>query len=163
LTKVEQRIIKKYPNRRLYDTEESKYVTLAHLRQLIQDGVEFKVTDSQSGKDITRSILIQIITEQEAGNEALFSTEMLTDLIRFYDETVHDVFQSYLDQSLQAFTEQQQVIQQSMEGLVGARAAKTMSELTERNVELWMDMQKGFLEAAGLATGKSGSRKKPGK
>lgn len=160
---MEQRIIKKYPNRRLYDTEESKYVTLAHLRQLIQDGVEFKVTDSQSGKDITRSILIQIITEQEAGNEALFSTEMLTDLIRFYDETVHDVFQSYLDQSLQAFTEQQQVIQQSMEGLVGARAAKTMSELTERNVELWMDMQKGFLEAAGLATGKSGSRKKPGK
>ena len=67
---MEQRIIKKYPNRRLYDTEESKYVTLAHLRQLIQDGVEFKVTDSQSGKDITRSILIQIITEQEAGNEA---------------------------------------------------------------------------------------------
>jgi len=163
LTKVEQRIIKKYPHRRLYDTELSKYVTLAHLRQLIHDGVEFKVTDSQSGKDITRSILIQIITEQEAGNEALFSTEMLTDLIRFYDETVHDVFQSYLDQSLQAFTEQQQVIQQSMEGLVGAEAVKTMSDLAERNVELWMDMQKGFLEAAGLATGKSGSRKKPGK
>ena len=88
---------------------------------------------------------------------------MLTDLIRFYDETVHDVFQSYLDQSLQAFTEQQQVIQQSMEGLVGAEAVKTMSDLAERNVELWMDMQKGFLEAAGLATGKSGSRKKPGK
>ena len=159
---MEQRIIKKYPNRRLYDTELSKYVTLAHLRQLIHDGEEFKVTDSQSGKDITRSILIQIITEQEAGNEALFSTEMLTDLIRFYDETVHDVFQSYLDQSLQAFTQQQQVIQQSMEGLVGASAVKTMSDLAERNVELWMDMQKGFLEAAGLATGKSGSRKKPG-
>jgi polyhydroxyalkanoate synthesis repressor PhaR len=158
---VEPRIIKKYPNRRLYDTELSKYVTLAHLRQLIHDGVEFKVADSQSGKDITRSILIQIITEQEAGNEALFSTEMLTDLIRFYDDTVHDVFQSYLDQSMRAFTEQQQFIQQSMEDLVGAKAVKTMSGLAERNVELWMDMQKGFLQAAGLATGKTGTKKKP--
>ncbi len=158
---MEPRIIKKYPNRRLYDTELSKYVTLAHLRQLIHDGTEFKVTDSQSGKDITRSILIQIITEQEAGNEALFSTEMLTDIIRFYDETVHDVFQSYLDQSLRAFTEQQQYIQQSMEDLVGTKAVKTMSDLAERNVELWMDMQKGFLQAAGLATGKADTRKKP--
>jgi len=136
-------------------------VTLPHLLQLIQDGTEFQVTDSQSGKDITRSILIQIITEQEAGNEALFSTEMLTDLIRFYDDTVHDVFQSYLDQSMRAFTEQQQFIQQSMEDLVGAKAVKTMSDLAERNVELWMDMQKGFLQAAGLAGGKAGTRKKP--
>ena len=157
---MEPRIIKKYPNRRLYDTELSKYVTLAHLRQLIQDGVEFKVTDSQSGKDITRSILIQIITEQEGGNEALFSTEMLTEIIRFYDEAVHDVFQSYLDQSLRAFTEQQQLIQQSMEELVGAKAVKTMSDLAQRNVELWMDMQKGFFEAAGVAGGKGEARKK---
>lgn len=157
---MEPRIIKKYPNRRLYDTELSKYVTLAHLRQLVQDGVEFRVTDSQSGEDITRSILIQIITEQEGGNEALFSTEMLTEIIRFYDDAVHDVFQSYLDQSLRAFTEQQQLIQQSMEELVGAKAAKTMSDLAQRNVELWMDMQKGFFEAAGMAGGKGGSRKK---
>ena len=159
---AEPRIIKKYPNRRLYDTELSKYVTLAHLRQLIQDGVEFKVTDSQSGEDITRNILIQIITEQEAGNEALFSTEMLTELIRCYDETVHDVFQSYLDQSLRAFTEQQQFIQQSMEDMVGAKAVNAMSDLAQRNVELWLDMQKEFLEAAGLATGKQGPGTKKG-
>ena len=110
--------------------------------------------------DITRSILIQIITEQEAGKEALFSTEMLTEIIRNYDEAVHDVFQSYLDQSMQAFTEQQQFLQERMEELVGAKAVKTMSDMAERNAELWLDMQKGFLDAAGLASGKGSSRKK---
>ena len=150
---AEPRIIKKYPNRRLYDT-------LADLRKLIHDGVELKVVDSQSGDDITRSILIQIITEQEGGNDALFSTEMLTEIIRNYDEAIHDVFQSYLDQSMRAFTEQQQFIQERMEDLVGAKAVKTMSDITRHNVELGMDMQKGFLEAAGLATGKGSSGNK---
>lgn len=157
---AEPRIIKKYPNRRLYDTELSKYVALVDLRKLIHDGVEFKVIDSKSGEDISRSILIQIITEQEAGNEALFSTEMLTEIIRNYDEAIHDVFQSYLDQSMHAFTEQQQFIQERMDELVGAKAARTMSDLAQNNVELWLDMQKGFLEAAGLATGKGSSGKK---
>lgn len=154
------RIIKKYPNRRLYDTELSKYVTLVDLRKLIHDEVEFKVMDSRSGEDITRSILIQIITEQEAGEEALFSTDMLTDIIRYYDEAVHDVFHSYLDQSMRAFTEQQQFIRESMEGLVGTSAAKDMADLAQHNVELWMDMQKDFLKAAGLGSGKVRSRKK---
>jgi len=157
---AEPRIIKKYPNRRLYDTELSKYVTLVDLRNLIHDEVEFKVRDSQSGKDITRSILIQIITEQEAGDEALFSTDMLTDIIRYYDEAVHDVFHSYLDQSMRAFTEQQQFIQESMEELVGTKSVKDMADLAQHNVERWMDMQKGFLKAAGLASGKRRSRKK---
>ncbi len=157
---AEPRIIKKYPNRRLYDTELSKYVALADLRKLIHDEVELNVIDSKSGEDISRSILIQIITEQEAGNEALFSTEMLTEIIRNYDEAIHDVFQSYLDQSMRAFTEQQQFIQERMDELVGAKAAKTMSDLAQNNVELWLDMQKGFLEAAGLATGKGSSGKK---
>jgi len=157
---AEPRIIKKYPNRRLYDTELSKYVALVDLRKLIHDGVEFKVIDSKSGEDISRSILIQIITEQEAGTEALFSTEMLTEIIRNYDEAIHDVFQSYLDQSMRAFTEQQQFIQERMDELVGAKAARTMSDLAQNNVELWLDMQKGFLEAAGLATGKNSSGKK---
>ena len=161
MTVDEPRIIKKYPNRRLYDTELSKYVTLVDLRKLIHDEVEFRVKDSQSGKDITRSILIQIITEQEAGDEALFSTDMLIDLIRYYDETVHDVFQSYLDQSMRAFTEQQQFIQESMEELVGTKAVEGMADLAQRNVELWIDMQKGFLKAAGLGgSGKDSSRKK---
>lgn len=157
---AEPRIIKKYPNRRLYDTELSKYVALADLRKLIHDEVEFKVIDSKSGEDISRSILIQIITEQEAGNEALFSTEMLTEIIRNYDEAIHDVFQSYLDQSMHAFTEQQQFIKERMDELVGAKAARTMSDLAQNNVEQWLDMQKGFLEAAGLATGKGSSGKK---
>jgi polyhydroxyalkanoate synthesis repressor PhaR len=157
---AEPRIIKKYPNRRLYDTELSKYVALVDLRKLIHDGVDLKVIDRQSGEDITRNILIQIITEQEGGNEALFSTEMLMEIIRNYDEAIHDVFQSYLDQSMRAFTEQQEYIQQSMEDLVGAKAVKTMSDLAQHNVELWMDMQKGFFEAAGLATGNEPSGKK---
>ncbi|MGD8643601.1 MAG: polyhydroxyalkanoate synthesis regulator DNA-binding domain-containing protein, partial [Chromatiales bacterium] len=74
---AEPRIIKKYPNRRLYDTEESRYITLADVQQLLRKGLDLKVVDSQSGDDITRSILIQIITDQESGDEPVFTTDML--------------------------------------------------------------------------------------
>lgn len=147
---AEPRIIKKYPNRRLYDTEESRYITLADVQSLLRKGLDLKVVDSQSGDDITRSILIQIITDQESGDERVFTTDMLRRFIRFYDEAAHDVFSSYLDQSLQLFSEQNKFIQERVNDMLGGRAVMDMAEMTRRNLEIWQDLQKTFFTAAGL-------------
>mgnify|MGYP006272902861 CR=1 FL=1 len=146
----EPRIIKKYPNRRLYDTEESRYVTLADVQQLVRRGTEVKVVDSQSGNDITRGILIQIITEQETAGEPLFTTEMLVRFIRFYDEAVHDAFSGYLDHSLRFFAEQQREFNERMRGVLGGKAPWDVTEMTRRNLEFWQDMQDQFFRAAGF-------------
>ncbi|WP_090484377.1 polyhydroxyalkanoate synthesis repressor PhaR [Ectothiorhodospira mobilis] len=149
----EPRIIKKYPNRRLYDTEESRYVTLADVQQLVRRGVDVKVVDSQSGNDITRGILIQIITEQETAGEPLFTTEMLVRFIRFYDEAVHDAFSGYLDHSLRFFAEQQREFNERMRGVLGGTAPWDVTEMTRRNLEFWQDMQDQFFRVAGFGQG----------
>ena len=109
-----KRIIKKYPNRRLYDTAESKYVTLNDVRKLVLDGVSFCVIDKKSGDDITRNILLQIIIEQEEVGEPLFSTDVLEQIIGFYGNSVQGVAGDFLGQSLKLFREQQQRFQNQM-------------------------------------------------
>jgi polyhydroxyalkanoate synthesis repressor PhaR len=154
----EQRLIKKYPNRRLYDTEESRYITLADVQRLMLDGTDVKVVDTQSGEDITRGILIQIITEQEGGGNPLFTTDMLTRFIRFYDESAQDAFSSFLEQTLKLYSEQQEHLRAQMDQIVSGPAVDTWTELAERNMDLWRDMQKSFFQAAGLKPGKPASR-----
>jgi len=151
----EQRLIKKYPNRRLYDTEESRYITLTDVQKLVRDGVEIKVTDTQSGDDITRGILIQIITEQEASGNPMFTTDVLTRFIRFYDESLQDAFSSFLDQTLKLYAEQQQQMQSQLDQLLPGEALQTWAELTERNIELWREMQDSFFRTAGLPPSRS--------
>lgn len=148
----EQRLIKKYPNRRLYDTVESRYITLNDVQKLVRDGLEIKVVDSQSGDDITRGILIQIITEQEASGNPMFTTDVLTRFIRFYDESVQDAFSSFLDQTLKLYAEQQQRMQSQLDQLLPGEAMQTWAELTERNIELWRQMQDSFFRSAGRPT-----------
>jgi len=150
----EPRVIKKYPNRRLYDTAESRYITLADVQKLVRQGVEFRVVDSQSGDDLTRGILIQIIADQESGGSPLFTNEMLARFVRYYDEAVQDVFSSYLDQSLRAFGEQQKFLQQQFTEVLSGRAVRDMAEVAKRNLDLWKEMQEGFLKAAGMGTQK---------
>lgn len=156
----EQRLIKKYPNRRLYDTEESRYITLADVQRLMLNGTDVKVIDTQSGEDITRGILIQIITEQEAGGNPLFTTDMLTRFIRFYDESAQDAFSSFLEQTLKLYSEQEEQLRAQMDQIVSGPAVDTWTELAERNMDLWREMQNSFLQTAGLKPGKptSGSR-----
>lgn len=144
------RLIKKYPNRRLYDTETSRYITLTDVQRLVREGMDIKVIDSQSSEDITRSILIQIITDQEAGGNPLFTTDTLTRFIRFYDESVQGTFSSFLDQSLQLYSEQQRHMQSQLDKLLPGQAMQTWSELAERNMELWRKMQESFFASAGL-------------
>jgi len=147
---TDPRLIKKYPNRRLYDTEESRYITLVDVQRLVREGTDIKVVDTQSGDDITRGILIQIITEQEAGGNPLFTTDMLTRFIRFYDESLQDAFSSFLDQSLRLYSEQQEQMQAQLDQLVPGDALQTLTDLTERNMELWREMQDSFFRAANL-------------
>lgn len=156
----EQRLVKKYPNRRLYDTEESRYITLTDVQKLVRDGVDIKVVDTQSGDDITRGILIQIITEQEASGNPMFTTEVLTRFIRFYDESLQDAFSSFLDQTLKLYGEQQQQMQSQLDQLMPGEALQTWAELTERNIELWREMQDSFFRAAAIPSEPS-SRRRP--
>lgn len=143
------RIIKKYPNRRLYDTERSVYITLAEVHQIVRSGEEFKVVDANSGDDITRSVLVQIITEQEGGERPLFSTDMLTKFIRFYDDASQGMFGNFLEQNLAVFTEQQKRFSEQVGGMMADNPLpKMMQDMAERNMAIWQDMQKSFFDIA---------------
>ena len=137
----EPRIIKKYPNRRLYDTELSKYITLEDVRRLVRDGVDFVVRDSQTDEDLTRSILLQVIAEQEAGGEPIFTTPVLMQIIRFYGDAVQGLAADFLQRSLLAFGRQQQLFRRQLEDLVPKDAVGTVADLTQQNLALWRDMQ----------------------
>lgn len=145
------RLIKKYPNRRLYDTEVSRYITVADVRDLVMRGVDFKVVDANSSADITRPTLLQIIMEQEAGGEPLFTADILSKMIRFYGDSVQGVFSTYLEKSLELFVEQQAQLQRQVRNMIGGNTPfELMADLTQRNLEIWRDMQHNFLKAAGV-------------
>jgi polyhydroxyalkanoate synthesis repressor PhaR len=97
------RLIKKYPNRRLYDTQTSTYITLADVKQLVLDHEDFQVLDAKSGEDLTRPILLQIILEEESGGVPMFSAQMLSQIIRFYGNAMQGMMGSYLEKNIQAF------------------------------------------------------------
>ena len=118
----EPRVIKKYPNRRLYDTVESRYITLADIRRLVMDKVDFVVIDKKSQDDITRSILLQVISEQEHQGEPLMSQDFLSQIIRSYGSTMQGIVGSYLEQSLKLLSSQQQQIRDHMRGTMGSDA-----------------------------------------
>ena len=141
----EIRIIKKYPNRRLYDTDQSKYITLADLKQLIADGIDIEVQDANSGKDITRSILLQIINEQEAAGEPLFTTEILTGMIRFYGEKGQNMFTEFLSNSLNMYLDQQKSYQAQFQELMGNSPMNAFTDMAKQNMELWADMQRKMM------------------
>ena len=138
------RIIKKYPNRRLYDTEISSYITIEDVRQLILDGESFEVRDAKSGEDLTRSVLLQIISEQEQDGEPILSTQLLSQIIRFYGDSLQGFMGNYLERSVQLFMEQQQGFRQQMGNLLGQSPWTAMNQLTERNMELWQEFQRGL-------------------
>ncbi|MCL4746004.1 MAG: polyhydroxyalkanoate synthesis repressor PhaR [Burkholderiaceae bacterium] len=105
------RLIKKYPNRRLYDTRTSAYITLADVKQLVLEQEDFKVIEAKSQDDLTRSILLQIILEEEAGGAPLFSSQLLAQIIRFYGHAMQGMMGSYLEKTMQAFVEIQSKMQ----------------------------------------------------
>ena len=103
--KSTERLIKKYPNRRLYDTQTSSYITLTDVKQLVLDADEFTVVDAKSNEDLTRSILLQIILEEEANGAPMFSSVVLAQIIRYYGHAMQGMMGSYLEKNVQAFTD----------------------------------------------------------
>lgn len=152
------RIIKKYPNRRLYDTELSRYITLADVRELVMQCIPFRVVDTSNETDISRSILLQIMLEEESGGEPLFTAGMLAQIIRFYGGTLQGMFARYLEDSLELFAKQQQQLHKAW----GESPFDAMSRLAQRNMQIWADLQQDFLRAAGLdASGQSQKDEEP--
>jgi len=122
-----QRVIKKYPNRRLYDTTSSSYVTLAEVKQLVMAGEPFVVRDAKSNEDLTRSILLQIILEEEAGGAPMFTEAMLSGIIRFYGHAMQGFMGSYLEKNIQSFTDLQARLAEQSVGLTPEMWAQFMS------------------------------------
>jgi len=147
------RIIKKYPNRRLYDTTESRYITLADVRQLVIDKVDFTVVDKASGDDITRQILLQVIAEQEAQGEPALSREFLAQLIRSYGTQVQGVMGSYLEQSMRLFMSQQAQVRDRIKGVVGVDPVETAIDVAQRNYQRWRGVQDEIFGILGRVAG----------
>ena len=150
------RIIKKYPNRRLYDTEISSYITLEEVRQLVMDGETFEVRDAKSGEDLTRSVLLQIISEHEDKGQPMLSPQLLSQIIRFYGDSLQGFMGPYLERSLQVFLDQQQQFRTQLNSMMGQTPWALLNELTERNMDAWKNMQRGFMDAASQAAPQSG-------
>ena len=141
------RLIKKYPNRRLYDTEESRYITLQDVEALVLGHVPFWVQDTRSKEDITRTILLQIISEREDSGAPVFSTKVLEDLVRIYGAGLQETAQSYFERSFGLWSETQALLQDHVSRPLPTDAAEAVKDLTERNLKLWQDMQANFLKA----------------
>ncbi|WP_416885897.1 polyhydroxyalkanoate synthesis repressor PhaR [Marinospirillum sp.] len=142
------RVIRKYANRRLYDTSQSRYVTLEDIRQLIVEREDFRVEDSKTGDDLTRHILLQIITEQEnreteGASSPMFSNKVLQQLIRFYGDSMQSSMGGYLEQSVTAFMEQQKILRQQMQQAMRSNPMQAttpmevMRKIAEQNLLLW--------------------------
>ncbi len=148
------RVIKKYPNRRLYDTEESRYITLSDVRDLVINQVDFQVIDKKSGDDITRSILLQVISEQEAHGDPIMSKDFLSEVIRSYETVMPDFMARYLEQSLQLFMSQQQFLRGQVKRVVGVDPVSVVADMTQQNFARFKSLQdEVFTRFAGTMTG----------
>lgn len=138
---TEARIIKKYPNRRLYDTEESRYITLADIRDLVLDKVDFTVIDKKTGDDITRSILLQVISEQELKGDAVMSRDFLSQVIRSYGKVMPGFMARYLEQSIALFMTQQRSFRGQVKRVVGVDPVDAVTDIAQKNYQRWRSLQ----------------------
>jgi polyhydroxyalkanoate synthesis repressor PhaR len=130
-----ERVIKKYPNRRLYDTDTSTYITLAEIKQLVMDNEAFVVRDAKTGDDITRSILLQIILEEEAHGSPMFTAPVLSNIIRFYGHAMQGLMGGYLEKNIQALMDLQAPM---VQGVMGANVFQQMQEHMQKQTEQFL-------------------------
>jgi polyhydroxyalkanoate synthesis repressor PhaR len=162
----EIRVLKKYPNRRLYDTRISSYITLADVKAMVLEGIEFEVRDAKTGEELTRSILLQIILEEETGGVPIFSAPMLSQIIRFYGHAMQGMMGSYLEKNLQTFTDIQARLAEQAKGLYDPQAQspemwaqflsgqapvmqKLMGSYLEQSKNMFVQMQEQMAKQAG--------------
>ncbi len=142
VTRPGARVIKKYPNRRLYDTDASSYITLAQVRALVMERERFVVLDAKTGEDLTRSILLQIILEEEAAGAPLFTEAVLADIIRFYGHAMQGFMGSYLEKNIQAMVEIQTQLAEQAQGLT----PELWSQFMRQQVPLMQGVMSSYLE-----------------
>ncbi|MCB1957913.1 MAG: polyhydroxyalkanoate synthesis repressor PhaR [Rhodocyclaceae bacterium] len=153
------RLIKKYPNRRLYDTKTSSYITLSDVKELVLGHEEFQVVDAKTGDDLTRSILLQIILEEEAGGAPMFTSDLLAHMIRFYGNAMQGMMGKYLENNIKAFTDMQAKLQDQAKSIYGENSPisqdlwaqflnfqgpamqSLMGAYTEQSKKMFMQMQ----------------------
>ena len=152
-SETEVRVLKKYPNRRLYDTHASAYITLADVKKMVLDGVTFEVRDAKGGDDLTRSILLQIILEEESGGVPMFSAQTLSQIIRFYGHSLQGMMGVYLEKNLQTFAEMQARMLEPAKGLVDPKAfaPEAWTQLMSGQAPLMQDMMGSYLEQSRAA------------
>lgn len=163
--------IKKYANRRLYNTATSSYVTLDHLAQMVKDGTDFQVFDAKSGEDITKSVLTQIIFEEEAKGQNLLPIQFLRQLIRFYGDSMQAYLPSYLEMSMDSFTQNQQEMRRRMqEAFGGGQVFGDFEEQVRQNLSAFQNTLRmfspfvpGMAETGATETKEEGASKEPGR
>ena len=160
----ETRTIKKYPNRRLYDTKESRYITLNDVRNLVLDEEPFEVIDKKTGKNITRSILLHVIAEQEEDGESVMSQDFLAHIIRACSGSLPRTVRAYLGESLSLFLDQHRRAGETLNNVAGVEPLTAMTDLAQQNLSQWLELQKEMLRAfeptgarAGSSEGSGGS------
>ena len=144
---TQERLIKKYANRRLYDASQSRHITLDDIRGLIVKGEKIKVVEDKTGTDITRHILLQVIAEQEQFGRPILSTPVLESIIRFYGNSMQGFLASFLEKSVETFLHQQDNLQQQISKIVTSTPIATMADLTRSNLEALSKMQESMLSA----------------
>jgi polyhydroxyalkanoate synthesis repressor PhaR len=140
------RIITKYPNRRLYDTEESRYVTLPDIRRLVVEKVDFIVRDRKNDADITRSILLQVITEQEQQGDSVMTRDFLSQVIRSYDKVVPEFAADYLEESMKFFMAQQKSLRRQISRVAGLDPFSAVADIAQKNVARWKALQEEVMQ-----------------
>jgi len=143
----EERLIKKYANRRLYDATQSRHITIDDVRNMVISGTRVKVIEDKTNEDITRLVLLQVIADQEQFGRPILSTALLESMIRFYGNSMQSYFSAYLEKSVETFMRQQEVMQSQLSRATANGAGSPLAELTRQNLELWTRMQETMLAA----------------
>jgi len=162
----EERLIKKYPNRRLYDTQTSTYVTLVDIKGLVMANEAFKVVDAKTEDDLTRNILMQIILEEEACGSPVFSSQMLSQIIRFYGNSMQGLMGNYLEKTMQSFVDIHGTLSDQSKGVTGGTDACAqamnmqnpmmqglMGNYMEQSKDLFMKMQEQMQNSQSMFKG----------
>jgi polyhydroxyalkanoate synthesis repressor PhaR len=144
---TQERLIKKYANRRLYDATQSRHITLDDIRTLIVKGEKIKVVEDKTGHDITRHILLQVIAEQEQFGRPILSTPVLEAIIRFYGNAMQGFLAGFLEKSVETFLSQQEAVQAQITKIVANTPLATVADMTRQNLETLAKVQESMLSA----------------
>jgi len=144
----EDRLIKKYPNRRLYDTQTSAYVTLSDIKNLVMSGEAFRVVDAKTEDDLTRSILLQIILEEEAGGSPVFSTQMLSQIIRFYGNSMQGLMGNYLEKTMQSFVDIHNKLGDQSKGMGAGSSPEAWAQMMNIQNPLMQGLMGSYMESS---------------